>query len=348
MIRARSADGRAVLRLASGLEIGLGVLAALALLLTLALGIGLAALALGYTEIGWQTLFAPGSDPAAQALWEVRAPRIAMAVLAGWCIGLTGAILQSLSQNPLADPGLLGLSQGAMVTILLVLILVPGLSLVLMPLVGAAGGLAVALALVWLAGGVRAEGLAILLMGIGLETALSSISAVLILYAPPESSYAVSDWLAGSLSQSRWSAFWALLPWAALSLPLIVGPGRALPLYDLGPQMAQALGEPVAFSRPLLMAGAVLVTSAAVSAAGPLSFLGVMAPHLAQALCPASGRARLVLAGLTGAVLVLAADLLSRAVSTSIALPTGLAITLVGVPLFVFTLRLRALAQRTR
>ncbi|TFH87216.1 iron ABC transporter permease [Billgrantia azerbaijanica] len=346
----RAIDGRPVLRFTSGLEIGLGNLAAVAVLTVAAVVLTTLSLTVGFADTRVTDLAAAwhdGQDYELQfALLNVRLPRIVLGFMAGWCLALTGAMLQSLSQNPLADPGLLGLSQGSMVTILLLLLFVPSAPLGLIPVAAVVGGLAVVALLVWLMGGSTDgnSGLTLLLMGIAVDTMLSSVSSILILYAPPEISFAVSAWLAGSLFQASWGSIAALVPWFTLSLPAILLLGRAMRCYDLGDDTAMALGVPVTWSKPLILFVAVLLTSAAVTAVGPLVFLGVMAPHLAGFLSRSAGRARLVLSALTGGLLVVAADTLVRATTSDLALPLGLSLTLIGVPLFILTLRLRALA----
>ncbi|MEF2072687.1 FecCD family ABC transporter permease [Consotaella aegiceratis] len=346
----RALDGTALLRLKSGLQLRLGNLAAALGLVAAAAALGGLSIGIGVTSIGPTTLLealtgsAIGQDQAF-ALWTVRLPHILIGFMAGWSVALSGAMLQSLARNPLADPGLLGLSQGSMVTILVLLLAVPSAPLGLVPLAAIVGGVAVAGLLIGLTSGGRGDGLAILLMGIALESALSSVTSILILYTPPETSYAVSDWMAGSLFQASWAAIAALAPWFALSLPAILLIGRTTPAYDLGDEMAMAIGEPVRWSKPVILLVAVLLTSTAVTAVGPLVFLGVMAPHLAEGISRAFGRARLILSGLMGGLLVVAADALTRALASDIALPVGTSVTVIGVPLFVISLRLRALRR---
>lgn len=345
----RSTDGRAALALPGGMALPLGNLAAAAALVAAAVALGLLALTTGSTPVTLSDLTGARSADAAFALMEVRLPRLILGFMAGWCVALTGAMLQSLAQNPLADPGLLGLNQGSMLTILLLLFFVPGAPLALVPLAAMAGGLAVAGLLIALtrgaAPGAGTDGLALLLMGIAVETTLSPVSAMLVLYLPSDSSYAVSAWMAGSLVQADRAAIAALAPWCLLSLPVVAVLGRVTRVQDLGDPLAQALGAPLGWARPAILIAAVLLSSAAVTAVGPLAFLGVMAPHLAGALSRSSGRMRLVLSGLTGGVLVIAADTLTRASPLTIALPIGLTLTLIGVPLVIVALRLRALAQ---
>ncbi|WP_448956204.1 FecCD family ABC transporter permease [Labrys neptuniae] len=348
MRRTRATDGKAVLRWRGGLELRLGnlyaglfLIAATLALAALSSGIGTIGADLG--DLARALVGTPLAADKAYALWDVRLPRILTGFLAGWLVAMAASMLQSLTRNPLADPGLLGLSQGSMIMIMLALIFAPATSQFLIPLAALAGGLAVALLLLVLVGRERANGLAILLMGIAIETVLSSIASLLILYTPSETSYALSSWLAGSLFQASWSGIAALMPWFLLSLPAAFLAGRRLAPYDLGDETAQALGEPIGWSRPAILLTAVLLGAAAVTAVGPLMFLGVLAPQLVGFLSPALARARLFLTGLMGGLLVVAADSLTRSLAGEMALPLGLSLTLIGVPLFILSLRLRAL-----
>jgi len=347
---ARATDGKAVLRFSSGLEIRVGNLLSAAGLLVTAVLLAIVSLGSGATDAGLLQLLQsiagePASADQAYALWTVRLPRIVMGFMAGWAVALAGAMLQSITRNPLADPGLLGLSQGSMTTIMLLLVLAPAAPKVAIAVAAFAGGLGVALALLWLVGGERASGLAILLMGIAVETVLSSVGSLLLLYTPPETSLALADWMAGSLFQANWSAIGTFAPLFFASLLGLFLLGRATSAHDLGAELAMSLGEPVRRSRPLLLIFAVLLSSSAVTAVGPLTFLGVLAPRLAGFLSPASGRARLFLSALTGGILVVAADTLARSMIGDLPLPIGLGLTLIGVPLFILALRLQALRR---
>jgi ABC-type Fe3+-siderophore transport system permease subunit len=352
MIVTRALDGRRIMRFAGGLTIRAGVLAALACLILAILLAAVASLAVGSTPIGISEAISilwhgPDGSDMSFAVWDVRLPRILMAVMVGASVALTGAMLQSLAQNPLADPGLLGLSQGSMTALLVIFVFLPGLPRGLLPLAALAGGLAVGILLIVLVGRANTGGMAILLMGIAVETSLSSVTSILMLYTPPEVSVALADWMAGSLFRASWQSLATFTPWFALGVPAILFLGRALRSYDLGDQMAMSLGENLSFSKPVILVTAVLLTSAAVSAVGPLAFLGVMAPHLANFISPASGRARLLLSAAVGGLLVICADMLTRGLAGDLPLPTGLAIVMLGVPMFIVTLRLRS-ARRMR
>lgn len=350
MIVTRAFDGRRVVRFSSGLKVRVGDLAALGGVLTAILVAAIASLTIGTTPITLGDAAAslwrgPDGSDLSFAIWDVRLPRILMGVIVGGSIALTGAMLQSLSQNPLADPGLLGLSQGSMTALMVIFVLFPTTPQGVLPLTALGGGLAVGALLISLVGRGNAGGMAILLMGIAVETTLSSVTSILVLYTPPEVSLALADWMAGSLFRSSWKSLATLTPWFALGVPAILLLGRSLRSYDMGDQMAMSLGENLPFSKPVILVTAVLLTSAAVSAVGPLAFLGVMAPHLANFISPTSGRARLMLSAAVGALLVVCADMMTRGFAGDIPLPTGLAIVMLGVPMFIVTLRLRAMRR---
>ncbi|MBY8974919.1 iron ABC transporter permease [Rhodobacteraceae bacterium NNCM2] len=348
--RGVATDGKPVLRFANGLQIRASNLFAGLGLCLAALFLAGASASLGLTDAGVSDLLhalSGGglSEAEEYALWTVRLPRIVLGFMVGWVVALSGALLQSVARNPLADPGLFGFSQGSMTMIMLLLVIAPAAPKVMVALAALAGGMCVAGLLLWLVGGERSGGLSIVLMGIAIEAVLSSFGSLLILYLPSDTSVAISEWLAGSLFQANWVMIATFVPLFAFSLVGVVLIGRAMAAYDLGSDMARALGEPVARSRPLILLFAVVLSSAAVTAVGPLVFLGVLAPHIAGFLSPAVARARLVLSGLMGGILVVAADTLARSLSGGIPLPLGLSLTMVGVPLFIIALRLQALRK---
>lgn len=351
MIRLGTAtDGKTVFRLKNGLQLrisnliaGAGLVGVVFLLAGYATSVGLAQTDLFdlLNSIMGGTL----SDAKAYALWSVRLPRIVLGFLVGWAVALSGAMLQSLSRNPLADPGLFGFSQGSMIMIMILLVMAPLAPKSLVALAAILGGLCVAGLLLWLVGGERSTGLSIILMGIALETVLSSVGALLILYLPPEMSSTLSEWMAGSLFQANWALISSFLPLFLLSLAGVFLVGGKMAVYDLGSDMALALGEPVGRSRPLILLFAVLLSAASVTAVGPLAFLGMLAPHIAGFLSPSIARARLFLSGLMGGILVVAADLLTRGFAGEFPLPLGLSLTVLGAPLFMIGLRLQSLRK---
>lgn len=286
-------------------------------------------------------------DPQQQyALWQVRLPHILLGFMVGWCVALAGAVMQSITHNALADPGLFGVSQGAMTMIVVLLVFCPAAPKMLIALAGLGGGLMVALLLTALVGRKYAGGLALLLMGLAISSVLSAISTFLLLYLPTELSLNLAAWMEGSLFQASWSLIANFTPLLLLSIVGIIFTGPSLNRYQVGSQLALSLGEPVNYSRPLLMAFSVLLSAASVTAVGPLVFLGILAPHIANFLSAPMGRARLFLSGMVGGCLVIAADIITKTGPAGVFLPVGLSFTLIGVPLFVLTLWLRAMRRR--
>lgn len=351
MMRTRTLDGRPAFRLPGGALIRTSTLWAMAALvlatLLVALPSVLAQRSPGNLLPALHALLI-GSLPAdeQQLLWELRLPRLLVAWLCGWSVAVPGALLQALTRNPLADPGLLGLSQGAVTVVMLLLIWQPDIARWLTVAAALGGGMAMALLLAWLAGLGQHASLATLLMGIALESVLSAVTAILLLYLPGELSVSLSEWLAGSLFLADWSMVAFMAQAAATGLIGIILLGRRVRLQTLGPEMAMALGDPVHRTRPLLLGLAVLLNTASVVAIGPLSLLGVLAPWLAGRLASSRGGPFLILSGLSGGLLVVVADFLSQRLLDDSPIPIGLALTLIGVPSFIGLLRFQALHER--
>lgn len=345
-----SLSGKKSLVFPSGLQVTWHNLMTCVGLLALGCLLGVFSLTAGSVQVTATDVFqlvfgTPLAQDQSFAVWDVRLPRLLIGFMAGWCVALSGAMLQSIARNPLADPGLFGLSQGSVITIVLLLIFVPDVPRTMLPFAAVAGGVSVALLLIALVGTKQGSGLAILLMGIAIESLLSAITTILILYTPEDMSQAIAEWFAGSLFDASLTSLTQFLPWFMLSLIAILVTGRILKTYGLGEHMAMAIGEPVRYSQPAILLVSVFLSSASVTAVGPLVFLGVMAPHLAGFLSPATGRARLVISGLVGGLLVVAADALIREYAHGFTLPIGIAITVLGVPLFIISLRIRALRK---
>lgn len=344
--------GTHAVRFRSGLEIKVVDCLFATVLVFSAFGLSWVSLEVGSTDAGsdelWRILLNQPIEPQRFfAIWNIRLPHLLVAFFAGWCVALSGAILQPIARNPLADPGLFGISHGSVTAIMLLLAFAPLASPILVVSVSVLGGIGAAVLLILLVGNDQSSGFAILLMGIAVATVLGSINSFLILYMPSEISYNLASWLAGSLLNADWSTIFWLLPLFILSLIGIACIGRSLNLYALGHEHAMSLGEPVWISRPLLILFAVILSSSAVTTVGPLLFLGVLAPHLACFVSSATGSIRLLLSGLVGGNLVIAADIFTRSGVVGQSPPLGLSFIIIGVPLFIVALRLNALRLST-
>ncbi|MEU8318734.1 iron ABC transporter permease [Nonomuraea sp. NPDC048881] len=269
---------------------------------------------------------------------DQRWPRVAAAVLAGAALAVSGAVFQAVSRNPLAEPGVLGITAGAGAAAVATLTLVPMAGIAVVS--GAAGvGALAAFALVHLLawrGGLSSDRL--VLMGIGAHALFNAVTVLIIVKSDPWNTAKALTWLSGS-TYGRVPA--QLLPVAvalALFLPLALWLRRDLDLLALDEDTPRVLGVPLEPVRLLALGGAVLVTSTAVSAVGVVGFVGLVAPHAARALVGGRHVRLLPAAALLGAVLVSLADTLGRTVIAPAQVPAGLVTSLLGTPYFVWLL----------
>ncbi|MCF2872037.1 iron ABC transporter permease [Octadecabacter sp. G9-8] len=296
----------------------------------------------------WATLFGNSpSDTASTVVWEFRFPRTLVALLVGAFLALSGAALQYVTRNPLADPSLVGVSQGAALVVVSVTILAPGMGSYLRPILAFGGSLAVA-ALILLASSSRRGGdtLRFILMGIGVAALISSFTSALLTYGDIDRAMSALGWLAGSVHSVGWDEVRWLSVTAFFVIPAFMAAARPLSAIRFGEDVATGLGIRVRMARWGLIILAVALAATAVAAVGALGFVGLVAPHLARRLAHSGVGMHLVLTGLTGALLVGLADFAGRAAFAPIQIPAGLVTAIIGVPVFVaLILRTQARSQ---
>ncbi|MDQ1081791.1 Fe(3+)-hydroxamate ABC transporter permease FhuB [Pseudoroseomonas cervicalis] len=308
------------------------LLLALALLPVLALG-----LAFGRDAAGWS--WAVGET--LQGLLPWRAPRLATAMAAGVLLGLAGGVLQRLSGNPMASPEVLGISSGAALGVLLAVLLVPGGAGQGAQLLGAALGAGLALAALLLLGRRMAYAPErLLLAGLVLGTVCGTVVTLLMASGDPRA-LALRAWMAGSTYRAGPAEAWSSGVAALLALAVLPLAARWLDVLPLGPGVARALGLRPAACRALLLLAASLLTAAATLAIGPLSFTGLMAPHIARLMGFARALPQLLGAALVGALIMGAADWAGRNLLFPYQLPVGLVATFLGGPYLIWLLRAR-------
>ena len=302
----------------------------LIVLAVLAVSLGETALTAAQYRLG---LSDPGSPPG-EILWGLRAPRVAIAALVGAALGLSGAVLQGLLRNPLAEPGVLGVSAGgglgAALAIALGLAALPGA----VQIAALAGALAAGALVVFAAARFR-EPETLILMGVALSAFAGALTALVFNFSPsPVTTAEVLSWLMGSVANRDWGdAAWALPPMAlGLGLCLYARPG--LLMMTLGEETAALSGLPMARLRAAAVAGAALLTGAAVAASGVIGFVGLAAPHLVRAGARNDPAAILAPSALAGAILLVAADLIARVLPTEVELKLGVVTALFGAPVF--------------
>jgi len=260
---------------------------------------------------------------------------VVVAVLCGGAmLGLAGATLQSLTRNGLADPGLLGVREGASLAILVLLFFLPTAAPELRPLVGLVGGVSVVAVTVLLArGGI--ERMRFILIGIGVSWFLSGLIALMLVAADVTMMQTAMVWLAGSFSGAAWSS----VRMAALCLliggVLLFGTARAGDVADLGDHLGRSLGVSITRLAVVRVAAAVLLTAGCVSFCGRLGFVGLIAPHLARLSVGGGQGALLSASALWGAGLVMVADTVGRVAFAPIQIPAGIVLAVIGVPVLL-------------
>jgi iron complex transport system permease protein len=332
----RSAGGRFSLRFHRR-TLAVTLLLVLALVVSALVSLSLGSQATPPTAVLEALLFPERSD-IALIVHEIRLPRVVLAILVGACLGVAGLLLQGLVRNPLASPDVIGITGGASLAAVGFLALGgAALGEAWLPLAALSGALLVALTIVALTGrGVAPPRL--VLIGIGIAAALGAGTTLVLVLSSDTTAMQAYVWLTGSLYAAQWREVAGLAPWALLGLPLALALARRLNVMALGDDLAVGLGTALQGSRLALLLLAVALSGAAMAFAGGLSFVGLLAPHIARRLA-LRGHAGLVPASaLVGALIVLHADLLGRIAFLPRDLPAGIFVAGIGAPFFVYLL----------
>jgi iron complex transport system permease protein len=269
---------------------------------------------------------------------DARLPRVLAALVAGAALAVAGTSVQAVCRNPLAEPGLLGITAGAGVGAVVLITLVPGAGIWTLSLVAGLAALATFALVYGLAwrGGLSSDRL--VLIGVGVSAAATAVITLVIVATDPWNTTKALTWLSGS---TYGRTLGQVVPVAAALLlitPVLLVAGRRLDVLALDDDTPRVLGMRLERSRLLAIGGAAVLTSTAVSAVGVVGFVGLVAPHVARALVGGLHRRVLVVAALLGAVLVSLADTLGRTVIAPAQVPAGLVTAMVGTPYFVYLL----------
>ncbi len=290
----------------------------------------LLALSSGGNGLAWPDF----SDP---LLTQLRLPRIAAALGVGAALAASGAALQALFRNPLADPGLIGTSSGAALAVVSMLAIgAAGLSL---PLAAFGGGLLATWLILLLARLVRGGLAGLLLMGLVVGAFCGAITSLMIFMSDDLTLRAATSWLAGNLSSATSERLLACLGVAGLGLLILAAVGRDLDCLLLGEDAAQSLGIDVRRTRRLTAVGAALATGGAVALSGVIGFVGMMIPNALALVLGGCRRRLILLSAWAGALFLLAVDTLARTIVWPIDLPVGLMAAFAGPPFFVWVFR---------
>jgi iron complex transport system permease protein len=277
---------------------------------------------------------------------DLRLPRTVVAIVVGASLSVAGALMQAITRNPLADPGLLGVNSGASLAVV-ISIWVLGItmlgSLVWFAFAGA-GVVSVAVYLLGSLGRGGATPVRLALAGAAINALLLAIVGAILLTSR-ETLDTYRFWIVGSLAGADGVAFRDLLPFVALGLGLAVASASALNAVALGEDTARALGTRLNLTRAATMLSVTLLCGAAVSAAGPIAFLGLVVPHAARLWCGGDQRWMIAYCALLGPVVMLLSDVLGRVIMPPGEVQVGIMTAIVGGPLFVAIVRRMRLSQ---
>lgn len=307
--------------------------------LTIVAGMGLGYSSLSYDRL-LPTLLGQGTFKEHFVLFSIRLPRIIITLLAGMGLALSGAVLQGITRNDLADPGIIGINSGAGVAIAVFFLFVPidpGSFVYLLPVVAFAGALITA-CLIYLLSYSRKTGLQpvrLVLIGVGFSMALSGVMIVIISSAERVKVDFIAKWLAGSIWGADWPFVGAVLPWLVLLIPFILYKANRLNLLGMSESVAVGVGVAVEKERAGLLLAAIALAASVVSVTGGISFIGLMAPHIAKSLVGPRNQMFIPLAILLGGWMLLAADTIGRNMIEPDGIAAGIMVALIGAPYFI-------------
>ena len=288
----------------------------------------------------WQAVLGKGAGVQGQVIWNIRLPRTLVAGLVGMNLAMAGAILQSVMRNPLADPHIIGISSGAGLAGVIILILFPQMEYLVTPaaFAGAMGAACLVYLLAW-KGGIRP--VRIILAGVAVSAFLGAgISALMVFYS--DRVHGALMWMVGGLSARSWPHFGIIAPYSLAGGLLALVYTQKLNVLSLGDDVARSLGLNVEVTRLTATAIAALLAASAVSVAGLIGFVGLVVPHAARLLVGSDYRYLLPASALLGIATVILCDTLARTMFAPVELPVGILMAAFGAPFFLYLLRREA------
>ena len=270
-------------------------------------------------------------------LWDIRIPRILIALMVGCNLSLAGVLLQAVMKNPLADPGLTGVSAGASVSALIVMILFPN-AMLFMNLTAFIGG-ALACALVFLLAWRKGlKPLRVILAGVAVNSILGSLTGLMFILFSDEIQ-GVLSWLNGSLNGKNWNHVYGILPYTILGVIGAMTLIRDANILQLGDNFAINLGMNIPKKRLKLSLFACFLTGISVANVGLIGFVGLIVPHMARMIIGSDHLYLLPFSSILGAIVLVLADTISRTLFAPIEIPAGIVMAVIGVPFFLYLLR---------
>lgn len=291
-----------------------------------------------------KTLFGQGQRNYEIAIFKLRLPRIVIGILVGSALAIAGTILQGVTKNDLADSGILGINSGAALFVVIYIYFMNGnvydgisnLTIFTMPIVALCGALFGAFLIYILAWKDGISSSRLLLIGIGINIAFTSILTIFQLKFTTQEFNRVMAWTSGSIWGTSWKYVIAVLPFILVFTVLTIYKARYLDVLNLGDEISTGLGIKVERERRKLIIYAVILSGVATSVAGSISFLGLVSPHIARKLVGPKHKKLIPTAALIGTLMLLISDTISRNLLVPIEIPVGIVVSIIGVPYFIY------------
>ncbi|MCF1602663.1 FecCD family ABC transporter permease [Tetragenococcus halophilus] len=313
----------------------LGILLVTGLILSLIIG----TIPLSFKEL--LAVLANQGTPAHQlVVLDFRLPRTLVSILAGAGLAASGYLFQGVTHNDLADPGILGINAGAGLTVLLYLgFFTSQTSSHLLPLIACLGSFLAAF-LVYFCGKQKEkfDPNRLLLAGIAVNAGISALTLIGTVRISQDSYRFVTSWLAGTIWGTTWNHVLMIFPALLILLPFILFQGKSLEVISLGDEEAIALGVPLKKKQLFYLISAVILAAVSVSVAGSISFIGLIAPHLAKNIVNRKNNHALLMSVFIGSLLLLYSDILGRVILTNGEMAAGIIVSIIGAPYFIFRL----------
>lgn len=291
-----------------------------------------------------KTLIGEGSKSHEIAIFKLRLPRVVIAILVATALAVAGAILQGVTKNDLADSGILGINSGAALFVVIYIYFMNGnvydgisnFTIFTMPIIALSGAIFGAFLIYILAWKNGINSSRLLLVGIGINIAFTSILTIFQLKFTTQEFNRVMAWTNGSIWGASWKYVLAILPFVLIITLIAMYKSRYLDTLNLGDEIATGLGVEVEKERRKLIVYAVILAGVATSVAGSIGFLGLVAPHIARKLVGPKHKRLIPTAALVGSVILLVSDTIARNLIAPMEVPVGIVVAVIGVPYFIY------------
>ncbi|NFK28792.1 iron ABC transporter permease [Clostridium botulinum] len=320
----------------------IGVLMIL-IITTILIGLNMGSLAIEPSDV-IKTLMGQGSKSHEIAIFKLRLPRIVIGILVGTALAIAGTILQGVTKNDLADSGILGINSGAALFVVIYIYIMNGniydgisnMTIFTMPIVALSGAIFGAFLIYILAWKNGINSSRLLLIGIGINVAFTSILTIFQLRFTTQEFNRVMAWTSGSIWGASWKYVLAVLPFILIFTLLTMYKARYLDVLNLGDEVATGLGVEVEKERRTLIIYAVILAGVATSVAGSIAFLGLVAPHIARKLVGPKHKKLILTSALVGSLILMIGDTIARNIIAPMELPVGIVVAIIGVPYFIY------------